>query len=162
MTDPEIVAALREKARILYEGKRTPHRSCGIALAETFGRDSRPYQALRRGGLTGEGTCGAIVAGQLLLGELLGDPDPTGPPTQALREAMVAYRAEVSRRVNTGGARTQICNDLTGRFPVFQSEERLLFCTDIATTVAEIVAEIALAHGVKLEPTPVHLGGGTR
>jgi hypothetical protein len=151
----EIVAALREKTRVLYEGKQTPHRSCGIALAEAFDRATAPYQALRRGGLTGEGQCGAIVAGQLLLGELLGDPDPTGPATQALKDAMVAYRAEVARRVNTGGARTQFCNDLVGRFPVFASEERALFCTDIAATVAEIVAEIALAHGARLAPTPI-------
>jgi hypothetical protein len=157
MKNAEIVAALREKTRVLYEGKRTPHRSCGIALAEAFGTETRPYQALRRGGLTGEGQCGAIVAGQLLLGELLGDPDPTGPPRAELREAMSEYRAEIARRVNAGGARTQICNDLVARFPVFQSEERALFCTDIAATVAEIVAEIALAHGAKLEPTPLRL-----
>ncbi len=157
MTRAEIVAALREKTRVLYEGKLTPHRSCGIALAEAFGTATRPYQALRRGGLTGEGQCGAIVAGQLLLGELLGDPDPTGPPRAELRDAMAEYRAEVARRVNTGGARTQICNDLVARFPVFQSEERALFCTDIAATVAEIVAEIALAHGARLEPTPLRL-----
>jgi hypothetical protein len=157
MTNAEIVAALRERARVLYEGKATPHRSCGIALAEAFGTATRPYQALRRGGLTGEGQCGAIVAGQLLLGELLGDPDPTGPPRPALRDAMVASRAEVERRVNTGGARTQICKDLVSRFPVFQSEERAGFCTDIAATVAEIVAEIALAHGATL-PVPPPLG----
>jgi hypothetical protein len=42
-----------------------------------------------------------------------------------------------------------------GRFPVFASEERALFCTDIAATVAEIVAEIALARGARLEPTPI-------
>jgi hypothetical protein len=155
MTRAEIVAAFREKARVLYEGKVTPHRSCGIALAEAFDTGTRPYQALRRGGLTGEGQCGAIVAGQLLLGELLGDPDPTGPPRPELREAMATYRAEVARRVNTGGAATQICNDLVSRFPVFQSEERALFCTDIAATIAEIVAEIALARGVTLNPTPI-------
>ena len=156
MTDAEIVAALREKARVLYEGKLTPHRSCGIALAETFDRDCRAYQALRRGGITGEGTCGAIMAGVLLLGELLGDPDPTGPADRRRsRTAVATYRAEVARRVHTGGARTQVCNDLTGQFPVFQSEERLMFCADIATTVAEIVAEIALAHGVKLVPTRI-------
>jgi hypothetical protein len=155
MTRGEIVAALREKARVLYEGKVTPHRSCGIALAEAFDTETRAYQALRRGGLTGEGQCGAIVAGQLLLGELLGDPDPTGPPTEALREAMIAYRTEVERRVRTGGASTQICNDLVSRFPVFASEERALFCTDIVATVAEIVAEIALDRGATLEPTPI-------
>ena len=68
---------------------------------------------------------------------------------------MVAYRAEVLRRVNTGGAQTQICNDLVGRFPIFASDERALFCTDIAATVAEIVAEIALDHGARLTPTPI-------
>jgi len=155
MTRAEIVAALREKARVLYEGKVTPHRSCGIALAEAFDTGTRPYQALRRGGLTGEGQCGAIVAGQLLLGELLGDPDPTGPPRAELRDAMASYRAEVARRVNTGGAATQICNDLVSRFPVFQSEGRALFCTDLVATVAEIVAELALAHGAALRPTPI-------
>ena len=62
MTRDEIVAALREKTRVLYEGKQTPHRSCGIALAEAFDRGTAAYQALRRGGLTGEGQCGAIVA----------------------------------------------------------------------------------------------------
>ena len=154
MTRAELVAALRERARVLYEGKVTPHRSCGIALAEAFGTATRPYQALRRGGLTGEGQCGAIVAGQLLLGELLGDPDPTGPPRPALRDAMAAYRAEIARRVNTGGAKTQICDDLVSRFPVFQSDARAAFCTDIAATVAEIVAEIALAHGAVLGPPP--------
>jgi hypothetical protein len=155
MTRAEIVAALRDKARVLYEGKLTPHRSCGIALAEAFGTDPRAYQALRRGGLTGEGQCGAIVAGQLLLGELLGDPDPIGPPTAALREAMIAYRAEVARRVNTGGAATQICNDLVARFPVFTSDERAAFCTDIVATVAEIVAELALERGATLAPAPI-------
>jgi hypothetical protein len=159
MTKAELVAALRERARVLYEGKVTPHRSCGIALAEAFGTGTRPYQALRKGGLTGEGQCGAIVAGQLLLGELLGDPDPTGPPRPALREAMAQYRAEVARRVNTGGAATQICNDLVARFPVFQSDERAAFCTDIAATVAEIVAEIALAHGAEPRaPGPLDAG----
>ena len=32
------VAAARDVAYTLYEGVRTPPRSCGIALAETFGR----------------------------------------------------------------------------------------------------------------------------
>ena len=97
MTDAEIVAALKEKARVLYEGKVTGHRSCGIAIAETFDRDSRAYQSLRRGGITGEGTCGAIVGGLLLLGELLGDPDPTGPATDALNAAAATHRAAAAR-----------------------------------------------------------------
>jgi hypothetical protein len=37
-----------------------------FALAETFGLPGTSYQALRRGGLTGEGPCGAIAAGMLV------------------------------------------------------------------------------------------------
>ena len=47
------VAAARAKADVLYAGVATPHRSCGIALAETFGLPTPAYQALRRGGITG-------------------------------------------------------------------------------------------------------------
>src|SRR4029077_3350903 len=72
------VAAARDKAFVLYEGTRTPHRSCGIALAETFGLPTPAYQALRRGGITGKGTCGSIRAGEQVLGEVLGDTRPTG------------------------------------------------------------------------------------
>src|SRR5438093_9700474 len=81
------IAAARDKAFILYEGVRMPHRSCGIALAETFSLPSRSYQALRRGGITGKGACGAIRAGEQVLGELLGDPDPGGGATAELRAA---------------------------------------------------------------------------
>jgi hypothetical protein len=147
MSDADRVAALREKARVLYQGKQVAHRSCGIAIAETFGRPTAAYQALRRGGVTGEGTCGAVVAGQLVLGEIFGDPDPTGPATPALRAAMAHYLAEIARRLDRGGSPTLVCNDLTGRFPVFQSEERLGFCTGIATTVAEVLAETVVRFG---------------
>src|SRR3954468_7846426 len=97
------VAAARDKAFVLYEGVRTPHRSCGIALAETFGLPSRPYQALRRGGITGKGDCGAIRAGEQVLGELLGDPDPTGAVTPALRAAVTWYQAAWQGRVMAAG-----------------------------------------------------------
>src|SRR5438105_9922555 len=86
------ITAARDKAFVLYEGVRTPHRSCGIALAETFGLPTPAYQALRRGGITGEGACGAIRAGEQVLGELLGDPSPTGAVTPALREAVIWYQ----------------------------------------------------------------------
>ncbi|MHC4956770.1 MAG: hypothetical protein ACYTGN_00245 [Planctomycetota bacterium] len=62
------VARAKETARRLYEGVETPHRSCGIALAETFQLDTRPFQAFRRGGITGEGPCGSIQAGLIILG----------------------------------------------------------------------------------------------
>src|SRR5256885_8863492 len=86
------IAAARDKAFILYEGVRTPHRSCGIALAETFGLATPAYQSLRRGGITGKGACGAIRAGEQVLGELLGDPDPIGAVTPALRAAVTWYQ----------------------------------------------------------------------
>ena len=95
LTDAEsaYIAHARATAFTLYEGTRTPHRSCGIALAETFGLPTAAYQALRRGGITGEGACGAIRAGEQVLGELLGDPSPIGAVTPALRAAVTWYQA---------------------------------------------------------------------
>src|SRR5580692_10104166 len=87
------VASARDKAFVLYEGARVAHRSCGIALAETFNLPTPAYQALRRGGITGKGACGAIRAGEQVLGELLGDPDPRGSVTPALRAAVGWYQA---------------------------------------------------------------------
>jgi hypothetical protein len=153
MTPTEIIAQAREKARVLYEGKQVAHRSCGIALAETFNVPSRPYQSLRRGGITGEGQCGAIKAGELILGEIFGDPDPSGPVTPALREAVVYYQAAITARVDRGGSPTIICNDLTQRFQDFKSEERHHFCTGIAATVAEVLAETILKYGGHLDVT---------
>jgi hypothetical protein len=167
------VEAAREKAFLLYEGKVTPHRSCGIALAETFGLPTRPYQSLRRGGITGEGECGAIKAGELILGEFLGDPSPTGPPTPLLREAATLYRAEWIRRVERappGGPKKKtiippeqvdiICNHLTAPLGDFTGPERQRFCTNIAAQVAEIVAEILIKAGAgAFEVTPIEGGG---
>src|SRR5512138_152030 len=93
------IHAARGKAFLLYEGVRTPHRSCGIALAETFNLPTPAYQALRRGGITGKGSCGAIRAGEHVLGELLGDPDPTGAVTPTLREAVTWYQSAWQRRL---------------------------------------------------------------
>ena len=155
MTADQIIAAAREKARVLYEGKRVAHRSCGIALAETFNVPTRPYQSLRRGGITGEGQCGAIKAGELILGEIFGDPDPVGPVTQALRKAVVYYQTAIAARVDRGGSPTIICNDLTQRFQDFKSHERQEFCTGIAATVAEALAETILKYGGHLDVTPL-------
>jgi hypothetical protein len=155
LTDAErdAVAALREKARILYEGKRVAHRSCGIALAETFGVATRPYQALRGGGITGEGPCGAVQAGRLILGEIFGDPDPAGAVTPTLRAAIVHYEGEIARRL--GEAQRASCKTLTGRFPVFQSEPRAAFCTVLAAAVAEVLAETLARFGGALPPATV-------
>jgi len=155
MTKEQVVAAIREKARVLYEGREVPHRSCGMAIAEAFDRNPLPYQALRRGGVTGVGQCGAIVAGGLVLGELFGYPDPAAPTSITLREAMVRYQREVARRVPRGAEGSIVCNDLVGPFGDFASEGRALYCTAIAATVAEIVAEIVVDLGGPLEPTPI-------
>lgn len=134
------VEEARARAELLYAGERTPHRSCGIALAETFGLPTPSYQALRRGGLTGEGPCGAIAAGFLVLGELLGDPDPTGAPTPALREAARRYRAGIAARVT--GRVDDSCNSRVSDFPDFAGKDRQRSCTMLAATVAATVAEV--------------------
>lgn len=160
LTDAErtAVAAARGKAHILYEGRRVAHRSCGIALAETFGLPTPAYQSLRRGGITGEGACGAIRAGEQVLGEILGDPDPTGSVTDALREAITWYQAQVPDRIDRGGAPDIICNNLTRRFDDFRGPERASFCTSLTATVAELTAEALVRFGpddFTLEITPI-------
>lgn len=146
---PSSVEAAREKARLLYEGKRTPHRSCGICLAETFGLPTRPYQALRRGGITGQGECGALKAGELVLGEYLGDPDPTGPVTEALRRAAARYRElwQAQLAGHLGGR--IVCNDLTAPFADFWGEPRMAFCTRIAAEAAAAAAQALAEAGVE-------------
>jgi len=143
LTEPEraYVDAARDKAFILYEGVRVPHRSCGIALAETFGLPTPAYQSLRRGGITGEGACGAIRAGEQVLGELLGDPDPTGPVTEVLRDAITWYQGETRTRIDRGASPDIICNNLTRPHGDFRGPARMAFCTQLAAHVAAITAE---------------------
>jgi hypothetical protein len=150
-----VVELARQHAFVLYEGKQVAHRSCGIALAETFGLPSRPYQALRRGGITGEGQCGAIKAGELILGELLGDPDPAGKVTDTLRSAVKWYQRAWAARVDRGGAPDIICNTLVRRFDDFMGAPRQTFCTNIAAEVAAITAEALLRHGYQPEVPPL-------
>lgn len=146
---------IRSKALSLYEGERTPHRSCGIALAEAFDRPTPAYQSLRRGGITGHGTCGAVVAGQLLLGEFLGDTDPTGSVTPALRTAMTRYLARVETELDRGSSPTLICNDMTAPHGEFMGPARHRFCTTVVAQVAQLVDEILREQGLELEVTPI-------
>ncbi|MEQ1502894.1 MAG: hypothetical protein ABMB14_11725 [Myxococcota bacterium] len=157
MTDDRRVLAARHKVFLLYEGRVTPHRSCGIAMAETFGLPTAPYQALRRGGITGCGECGVVVAGRLILGQWFGDPDPTGSVTPALRKAITDYEARWPSRIRRGAAPGDgiVCNVLTGPFASFGGPERAAFCTALATEVATVVAEIAVEAGLPLEVTPI-------
>lgn len=152
---------LRSKALVLYEGTRTPHRSCGIALAETFDRPSAAYQSLRRGGITGRGTCGAVVAGQLLLGEFLGDPDPTGKVTPALRAAMQSYDDRIAVGLGHGPGPDLVCNNLTAPHGDFMGPARHQFCTGLVGKVADIVDAVLREHGIEHHATPVRLADGT-
>ncbi len=151
---PDPVRAARNKAFVLYEGTRTPHRSCGICLAETFGLGTRPYQSLRRGGLDGQGECGAIKAGELVLGEILGDPDPAGGVTAALGAAMARYREHWRRRLAGQVGESLVCNDLTAPLGEFHGEARRHFCTRLASQAAAAVAEtlVEAGVGVVIEP----------
>ncbi len=146
------VAAAEACADRLYAGIVTPHRSCGVAIAETFGVPHASYQALRRGGITGEGPCGAIAAGMLVLGELLGDPDPTGPVSPALREAAPRYRAAIARRIY--GAHDASCNLRTAPHGDFSGAARKTMCTRLAARTAGAVAEVLydLGHVVPIAP----------
>lgn len=150
-----LIARAREKAFVLYEGTRVAHRSCGIALAETLGLPTRPYSALRRGGLTGTGICGAIKGGELVLGELLGDPDPAGPVPDAMRAAILWYRRELARRLDRGGMPDVACDALTGRFGDFQGAERKRFCTHLVAGATEILAEALVRFGGRFEIGPI-------
>lgn len=134
------IAAARDTAFVLYEGVRTPHRSCGIAIAETFGLPTPAYQALRRGGITGKGTCGAIRAGEQVLGELLGDPSPTGVVTPELREAVTWYQAAWQQRMMADKPDI-ICDNLVRPHGEFSGPARKAYCTNLAADVAALTAE---------------------
>lgn len=148
-----VVHAAAEAAHVRYEGKQVAHRSCGIALAETFGVPTRPYQALRKGGLTGRGECGTAVAGRLLLGELLGDPDPAGGVTDALRAAVGFYERRWDARTGVEGSRR--CDALTASFADFRGPRRAARCTSLAKETAALVAETLLRAGHPVTVVPV-------
>jgi hypothetical protein len=153
-----LVEAARNKAHTLYEGRTVAHRSCGIALAETFNLPSRPYQALRRGGITGEGACGAVRAGEQVLGEILGDPDPRGPVTEPLRAAITWYQAAVRERLFGRPDPDLVCNHLTRPLGDFMGDARKEYCTSLAAGVAAVTAEALIRFGPRdldLVITPV-------
>lgn len=148
-----IVDAARTACSQRYAGVVVPHRSCGIALAETFGMDTPPYQALRRGGLTGHGECGTAVAGRLILGQLLGDPDPGGGATAVLRTAATEYQQHWADRTAVSGSR--VCNDLVAPFADFRGPKRASFCTHLAAETAALVAEVLLRNNHPVSVVPV-------
>jgi hypothetical protein len=146
------VAAARAKAFVLYEGVRVPHRSCGIAIAETFSLPTRPYQVLRRGGITGKGACGAIRAGEHVLGELLGDPDPGGAVTAELRAAIAWFQDAWLARLRHGEADI-VCDHLVRPHGEFMGAARKAFCTNLAADVAALTAEALCRFAPARRPT---------
>ena len=151
LTLNNLITRAEQTTHALYDGVRVPHRSCGIALAETFRCATAPYQSLRKGGITGRGECGAIKAGELILGELLGDPDPTGAVTDVLRSALFSYRDKWEATVDKGQSDSIVCNDLTGQFAEFRSDARHQFCTQLAATASRCVAEVLAEHGIEFD-----------
>jgi hypothetical protein len=151
------ISAARDKAFVLYEGVRVPHRSCGIAIAETFNLPSRSYQSLRRGGITGKGSCGAIRAGEQVLGELLGDPDPGGAVTVELRAAISWYQDAWLVRLRHDEPDI-VCDNLVRPHGDFAGPARKAFCTNLAADVAALTAE-ALCRFSALKPpiTPIEI-----
>jgi hypothetical protein len=139
-------------AKCLYEGKEVKKRSCGVALAETFCLPTRPYSCLRKGGVTGENECGAILGGRLVLGEILGDPDPLAPITSKLFDGMHLYKSLCQKYLKTGAATSHTCYDLTRQYKDYDSPERKGFCGDsvevIAGCVAEVLEKLEVAYHV--------------
>lgn len=152
-----LVDAARNKAFLLYEGKAVPHRSCGIALAETFNLRTPPYQSLRRGGITGEGYCGSIRAGEMVIGELLGDPDPAGSVTDELRRAVNWYQRQVPIRIDPMRSPDYVCNNLTRQHGEFNGDGRRAFCTNLTADIAALAAEalVRFCPDLELEITPI-------
>lgn len=154
----DLIRQAREKAFVLYEGKQTPHRSCGVCLAETFGLPWRSYQALRRGGLTGEGACGAVRAGEMVLGEMLGPANPEDPVDERLKNAIRFYQGRWKEKQAAAGWSDMICNTLTAPLGEFQSPTRMSFCTEMAAEAAEIVAETLIRAGEPFSISPISQG----
>lgn len=157
--EQSLVDAARDKAFVLYEGKQVPHRSCGIALAETFSLPTPSYQSLRRGGITGEGYCGSIRAGEMVLGELLGDPDPTGAVTDDLRRAVNWYQRQVPLRLDPVHSPDYVCNNLTRQHGEFMGDARKSFCTDLTAEIAALTAEALLRFAPHIDLTIEKIAG---
>lgn len=139
------VAQARKLSNAYYTNQFGAHYSCGIAIALTFGLDPKSYRSLRRGGILGYSECGALKAGEMVLGEFLGDPDPTGPVTDELREAVAEYRR---RLANAGYRPYHSCHEFTNKFTEFDSDDRRSFCAGLVEFVAGTVAEILAASKV--------------
>jgi hypothetical protein len=147
------IQVARKRATKLYLGEEVPHHSCGAALAVTFGVSARPYQSLRRGGIHGDRFCGSIRGGEMLLGEILGDEDPTAPVTAELRDAMRWYQEQIPLRFDRGESPDYVCNNLVRPLGNFMGNRRKSFCTDLSGEVAALTLEAILRFAPQSCPT---------
>jgi hypothetical protein len=150
-TESGLPSRAREVASILCEGRATPHRSCGVAIAETFHRNPLPYAGLRKGGITGRGECGAIKAGDLVLVEILGPADPLAALTDTLRASVTFFRDLCAERLALARGSYLSCDEMVGRLGEFGGPARKEYCTRLAGVVAEALAETILRFGGSLE-----------
>lgn len=81
-----------------------------------------------------------MMAGVLVLGELLGDPDPTGMPTAELRRAIPMYREKIKEKLDLQVDSS--CNARVAAQGDFGGTVRKRYCTELASLVAETVAEV--------------------
>jgi hypothetical protein len=96
------------------------------------------------------------VAGRLVLGYFLGDPDPTGPLRPQLLEAMEDYEKLWKSQTEPGQTDDIRCNALVGHLAQdFWGEERMGYCTLLASQIAACVAQTLLKHDTEFEITPV-------
>ena len=103
-----------------------------------------------------------MVAGQLVLGEVLGDPDPTGAVTPALRAAMRRYVDRVEAELDRGASPDLVCAHMTAPHGDFAGAARHAFCTRVVAQVAQLVDETLREAGAAVAATPVALADGSR
>ena len=109
-----------------------------------------------RGGLTDVASVGLLLLGAWSW-ENLWRPDPSGATTAVLKRAIPQYETLIEARLNRGNAApdARVCNDLTSQFSEFKSPERHAFCTGIAATVSEVVAEVIATESGGFELPPL-------
>ena len=86
----------------------------------------------------------------MLLGELLGDADPTGAVTEELRAAMDWYQEQIPLRFDRGESPDYVCNHLTVPLGDFMGPRRRQFCTDLTSEVAALTLEAILRFAPQL------------
>ena len=78
--------------------------------------------------------------GEQVLGELLGDPSPTGAVTPELRSAITWYQAAWQSRLMPDKPDI-ICDNLVRPHGDFAGAARKAYCTNVAAEVAALTAE---------------------